>query len=327
MCVYILLMQAPAQTTHSAMDAFHCLSENELLRLFLSGKSKHTLKAYSQDLQDFIAFSSRSSNEVIQKFFKSQSYAYKTAIEYRSHLIERKLAPATINRRLASLRSFTKLARKIGLVQWSLEIESIKTHRYKDTQGPGHHVANDLIRAAGCSTPPKSARDSAILILLFTCALRRSELVSLNVEDIANDSIWIQSKGYQERERLTLPKVARDAIASWISTRGNHPGPLFISLDKHTRGSRLTGNGVYKIIRTIGQKAGIGAVRPHGIRHAAITCALDMEFDIRKVQRFSRHRDIRTVLKYDDNRTDFGGQIAEMIASTITSGSNDIHQD
>jgi len=48
-------------------------------------------------------------------------------------------------------------------------------------------------------------------------------------------------------------------------------------------------------------------VRPHRLRHAAITEALDLtRADLRTVQRFSRHADIRTISKYDDNRTDLG---------------------
>jgi integrase/recombinase XerC len=56
---------------------------------------------------------------------------------------------------------------------------------------------------------------------------------------------------------------------------------------------------------------------PHRIRHAAITAALDGTRDFRSVQRFSRHRDPKVILVYDDNREDLAGGIAREVASMI----------
>ncbi|HVT40002.1 MAG TPA: hypothetical protein VHE78_13215 [Gemmatimonadaceae bacterium] len=53
----------------------------------------------------------------------------------------------------------------------------------------------------------------------------------------------------------------------------------------------------------------------HGLRHAAITHALDVcAGDVRKVQKFSRHRDLRTLTVYDDNRQDVAGEVAKLVA-------------
>ena len=60
---------------------------------------------------------------------------------------------------------------------------------------------------------------------------------------------------------------------------------------------------------------------PHGIRHTAITEALNLtQGDVRAVQRFSRHRDVRVLTIYDDNRTDLGGKVARMVASNGENG-------
>ncbi|HEX9485609.1 MAG TPA: hypothetical protein VF976_00965 [Gemmatimonadales bacterium] len=55
-------------------------------------------------------------------------------------------------------------------------------------------------------------------------------------------------------------------------------------------------------------------VRPRGLRHAAITGALDLTGDQRAVQRFSRHKDVRTLTIYDDNRQDLAGDVAWRVA-------------
>ena len=53
----------------------------------------------------------------------------------------------------------------------------------------------------------------------------------------------------------------------------------------------------------------IGVVRPHGLRHAAITEALELtNGNVRAVVKFSRHRSISVVMKYDDARDDIGGK-------------------
>jgi integrase/recombinase XerC len=74
------------------------------------------------------------------------------------------------------------------------------------------------------------------------------------------------------------------------------------------------------MIRGLGADLGI-KVWPHGLRHAAITEALDLTGgDVRKVKRFSRHRDLQTLVVYDDNRVDLGGEVARKVASNGLSG-------
>ena len=71
------------------------------------------------------------------------------------------------------------------------------------------------------------------------------------------------------------------------------------------------------MVKALGAELGL-TVRPHGLRHTAITAALDLTGDLRAVQRFSRHRDVRVLTRYDDNRTDLGGKIAAAVASSVT---------
>jgi integrase/recombinase XerC len=98
------------------------------------------------------------------------------------------------------------------------------------------------------------------------------------------------------------------------TVRGQEPGPLFTNFDRARKGRRLTGTSIYRLVRGLGRRAGL-TVRPHGLRHAAITEALDLTGgDVRAVQRFSRHRDLKVLMVYDDNRRDLGGQVARLVA-------------
>jgi integrase/recombinase XerC len=68
------------------------------------------------------------------------------------------------------------------------------------------------------------------------------------------------------------------------------------------------------MVRKLGEAADV-AVRPHGLRHGGITEALDAtNGNVRAVQRFSRHRDVRVLTVYDDNRLDLGGDVARLVA-------------
>lgn len=57
--------------------------------------------------------------------------------------------------------------------------------------------------------------------------------------------------------------------------------------------------------------------RPHGLRHAAITAALDLTGDLRAMQRFSRHRNPAILMAYDDARQDLVGDVAKRVAGTV----------
>jgi integrase/recombinase XerC len=150
----------------------------------------------------------------------------------------------------------------------------------------------------------------------------------MNVNDVFFDAgengegkIRIVGKGQREPQLLSLTsESARDALRQWIEARGNEPGPLFCRLDRAANSEpleRLTGDAVCRIVRKLSRRARLKReARPHGLRHAAITRALDLESgNVRKVARFSRHARIETLMKYDDNREDAGGDISRKLGN------------
>jgi integrase/recombinase XerC len=290
-----------------------------LLEAFLAGRNPRTLAAYRQDLEDFRAFTRAGTLEEAAQLFLSRGLgdANAAALAYRAHLVDRRLAAATVNRRLAALRSLVKLARTLGLVSWSLEVGSLKSETYRDTRGPGRVGFRRLLDELDERLDSKAMRDRAVLRLLFDLALRRGEVVSLDVEDVDLEAgtVDVLGKGRTERVRLTLPEPTKSALRSWLEARGPEMGPLFVNFDRARKGRRMTGTSVYRLVRELGEAAGL-RVRPHGLRHAAITEALDLtRGDVRKVQRFSRHRDLRVLNRYDDNREDLGGEVARLVAA------------
>jgi integrase/recombinase XerC len=293
-----------------------------LLTAFFNGRKAETIKAYQADLEDFRAFEKSSTLEqAAHSLLKGNlGQANALVLDYKAHLVGRQLTPATINRRLAALRSFVKLARMLGLVPWKLEVEGMKSEGYRDTRGPGRMGFRDMLYVLDQRKDTKAVRDRAILRCLFDLGLRRAEVLHLDLHDLdlRAETLAVLGKGRTQKEMLTLPPETKAAIEAWLIVRGDGAGPLFHSLDRARKGTgRLTGAGLYDVVRKLGNKAGL-KVWPHGLRHAAITEALDLTGgNVRAVQKFSRHRDVRVIERYDDNRTDMAGQVARRLAASV----------
>ena len=280
---------------------------------FLRGRNPRTQRAYQKDFEDFARFLGVENIEKAARLLIERGHgnANGLALNYRAHLVERKLQPSTINRRLAALRSVVAFAQTIGEIEWSLKVRNLKAQTYRDMRGPGRAGFHQLLEAAG------RERDRAILRLLHDLGLRRGEVVGLDLDDLNLDesALWILGKGRTQKERLTLPEPTRAALAAWIAVRGSTPGALFTNRDRARKGDgRLTGGSVWHIVREIGKRAGL-ITRPHGLRHSGITEALDAtNGNVRAVQRFSRHRDVRILTVYDDNRLYLAGDVAKLVA-------------
>ena len=315
----IIRTPTPTPGTGSTLAAGRSLVE-----MFLAGRSPRTLEAYRADLADFARFAGASTAEeaITALLAGGAGQANQVASAYKSHLLDRNLSPATTNRRLAALRSVVKLARVFGLVPFGLEVENVPSQPYRDTRGPGVAVIGAILHELEVTKGDKGRRDAAIIRLLFDLALRRAEVCSLDLADVdlQTSTIKVMGKGRREPITLTLPTETRDALAGWIEVRGDAPGPLFTNLHHNpaVRGSRLTGRSLARIVTDLGLTIGVVGLHPHSLRHASITAALDAtNGDVRSVARFSRHKQVSTVMLYDDARSDMFGRIAAMVAARI----------
>ena len=295
-------------------------SRAPLIEAFFAGRNERTLAAYRSDLDAFRLFVGQSTLGDAARLLLGAGHGEANAIAhaFRAHMVERRLAPASINRRLAALRSLVRLANTLGMVPWQLMVENTRGEAYRDTRGPGRDGFRTLHDRGQLRTDAKGLRDVAILRLLHDLGLRRGEVVGLDLEhvDLEGDRLFIKGKGRTQLEPVTMPEPTKAAVVSWMKARGEEAGALFINYDRAGKGSgRLTGAAVYHIVATLGQSAGM-TVRPHGLRHSAITAALDLtNGDVRAVQRFSRHKDVRVLNRYDDNRRDIAGEVAKMVAT------------
>jgi integrase/recombinase XerC len=299
----------------------------KLVDAFLFRRSLTTRKTYRFNLRHFAAYLGLPTAEegVRRLLAMGHAQANLAVLEYQSAMIGN-LSPATINNRIAAIRSMVRLARTLDMVSWTLDIESLRTAAYRDTAGPGIHGFVRILRQAESAGGLKGARDAAIVRLLFDLGLRRIEACRLDVEDIDLDGarIMVMGKGRMEKAPLTLPAPTVAVLREWLRRRGTVPGgPCFVAFAKSAIASgkpvRLNPEAVSAMVSGHAAAAGIRAT-PHGLRHAAITAALDITGgNIRSAAKFSRHAQINTVQRYDDNRQDLAGDVARMVAAAAGS--------
>jgi integrase/recombinase XerC len=310
----------PAPCDRKAALALPSSAVFRLVDAFLSDKAGYTRRDYAGDLAKFAAFYDHPDAETAAQAFirLSNGTANAALLSWKADMMERQLTPSTINRRLTTLRSLVKRARQLGLTTLCVDVEGLRRQAYRDTRGPGLKHATAMLRLVEGRPGARGARDFAILALAIDCGLRRSEILGLDLEHVEPDGLWILGKARHQRERITLPEPTAAALARWVECRGSEPGPLFYAIHRAGRfGGRLSGSALYGLVSRVARKLGFHT-SPHRLRHTSISTALDKtQGDVRSVRLFSRHRDVSTVLIYDDARGDRGGSVARLVAAAV----------
>lgn len=232
---------------------------------------------------------------------------YLTITEVIDRLVERKLAPTTINSYLAAMKGVAKQA--VFLKQMDadtfLHIQSIKSVSGSRVTS-GRALEQPEIRALlkGCDQDIsiKNLRDAAILSSLLGCGLRRSEVVALDLKDVLmEDSAFrVMGKGNVERI-MPLPKQLLPRLERWIYVRGDQPGPLFVRIRRgdNIAITRLTTQAVYFMLQQRRQAAKVKHCAPHDLRRTYATSLFNNGEDIRVVQLALGHANIETTKRYD----------------------------
>lgn len=304
------------------------LGERDLYQELLADKkSPNTRRAYAKDLRLFfkaIANSDPNPDLVAEFLTLDRFSAISLVLRYKATLNDRGLAGATINRRLAAIKSLVNYARRVGKCDYSLDdIQSDPIQPYRDTTGINTSSFKTILSVFDRSTL-KGKRDYALLTLLWGNALRRGEVAKADIKDLdlSAGTLKIYGKGKgNEAQIVSLGKSAINALKHWLNARGqtNRAQPLFCSIHPGYWGKRLSTTSIYKIVRGAAQKAGIEKIiSPHRIRHSSITAALDKtDGNVRMVQKLSRHAKFDTLLIYDDNRTNAQKTITDLLDDLI----------
>lgn len=260
-----------------------------------------------------------SSGSATAEAFPWHGLRYRHTAALRAALMDR-YAPATVNRHLAALRGVLKEAWRLGLMdaQDYEAARDVAAARGK-TLPRGRALSTGELRAlAGTcdTTTPIGARDAALLAALYTCGLRRSEAVALDMGDYHAESGRLtirHGKGDKARE-VYITNGAKRAMGTWLHHRGTAPGPLFPPIAKGNRiqDRRMTAQGIYDVLLRRAEAADVAAFTPHDLRRTMISDLLDAGADIVAVQRLAGHSNVATTARYDRR-----GEAAKMKAAGL----------
>jgi integrase/recombinase XerD len=267
------------------------------------GLSENSLLSYSRDLRYFLEFLQATNTQV-------RDITASTLSEFEVWLKDRSLAISSINRTNSAVKSFLiYCAREYDLNLPTGEISSHKVARKLPKALTIDEVAS-LIESAKSLSVSTSLRDIALLELLYSTGGRVSEIIGINLNDLAKvesdneviQTIKLRGKGSKERI-VPIGSFALTALDNYlVRTRpallvksGKNENALFLN----SRGGRLSRQSAWNIVLQAAQACGLeGKVSPHVFRHSYATHLLDGGADIRVVQELLGHSSVTTTQIY-----------------------------
>jgi integrase/recombinase XerD len=213
----------------------------------------------------------------------------------------RRLAPKTAQRLATALRSLLRFWQVEGLISGPLDRAVPKVANRRPGLPRPLDPAQVRALLASCDLGTAGGRrDLAMMTLLARIGLRAGEVAGLRLDDIdwRRGEITIAGKG-NRRDRLPLPADAGEAVADWLR-HGRPPTALdrsvFIRIKAPHRG--LTAGGVTMAVFAAGQRAGLGRIYAHRLRHSAATAMLAGGGSLAEIGQVLRHRRPATTAAY-----------------------------
>jgi integrase/recombinase XerD len=270
------------------------------------GLSRNTLEAYRADLLQLGEFLERRGVRALDAGHRDLA-AFLT--ELAAGTDERPpVAPATLQRKAACLRSFYRHLRREGILEQdpTAELRGPPRLQRLPTVLTREEVALLLRQPAG--SEPLALRDRALLEVMYACGLRASETIALELQDVDLEEGMLRARGKGSKERIV--PVGRHAIAAlraWcergrptlLRGSGNRPADSCTALLLNHRGRPLTRQGLYKIVQGHARGAGLAErMSPHTLRHTFATHLLAGGCDLRSLQDMLGHADLATTQIY-----------------------------
>jgi len=256
------------------------------------GLSKNTTDAYRRDLLAFIDYCVEVRNvSSIEKISRNDLNSFILTLREKSY------SPASVTRKVASLRGFFKwfCANEYGTVNPAQTLEQPKLPK-KLPKVMSIDELNTILNS------DLNKLETLIVELLYGCGLRVSELVNLKLNDIDIKTKYIQCFGKGSKERIVpFGEKAKSALKKYLKCRDvillkNKFSDTEYLLLKDD-GKRISRQEVYVFIRSQGEKIH-KHISPHTLRHSFATHLLDNGADLRVVQELLGHSDVSTTQLY-----------------------------
>jgi integrase/recombinase XerD len=264
------------------------------------GLSRNTLEAYRSDLQQFGLFLGPRDRDPLAVTPADLSAFVSELAAGRDG--RPPVAPATLQRKIACLRSFYRHLRREQLLDHdpTAELRPPRSRGRLPRVLTRDEVARLLSQPRGHA--PAALRDRALLETMYACGLRASEATSLELAELDLEAAILRAHGKGSKERLVpIGSKAVETLREYLDQGrprlvGLRDEPrVFLNL----RGRGLSRQGLYKIVQGHARTAGLEQrMSPHTLRHTFATHLLAGGCDLRSLQEMLGHADIGTTQIY-----------------------------
>ena len=272
--------------------------------------SEETRRAYRRAVADFFQFAGgKHPTEVVPN----------DIICWRDHLRHGRKRAATVSFKLSVIRSFFEYLKAGGVIPLNPASTKLVTPPELPTEPSGRALSSKEVRyllTGPDREKPEGARDYALMLVMLRLSMRVAEVCSLRASSIKwSHGRWTlrcKIKGGRE-EVWPLPKDVKQAVDDYLKLDAQRRATLHSDTDgflfqPHSNyrtlvfDKALSTRMVQNIVAKWGRFTGVGDVSPHDLRRTAITRALEMGQTYRQVQMMSKHKDPKTVMRYDHGR-------------------------
>lgn len=246
---------------------------------YLRGLSPETVNSYISAIRAFLRYAG---------VVYPRDITLNAVHNWSEHLATIGISTGARSTYLVGIRQFCIFLNRSGLI--TVDPRDIIIPKRHDA--PRRFVTKEqvdkMILAAG------SYRDKAIVSLLFTSGIRCNELVNLNIDDIKGDEFVVKGKGGKVRP-CYLSDLTAHYLRLYLAQRDTVNPALFIGTRKRLR---LSDTQIRKIVREVGELAGIYDAHPHMLRHGFATHLLNNGCDIESLRKLMGHSQISTTQRY-----------------------------
>jgi integrase/recombinase XerC len=260
--------------------------------------SPQTVKAYKTDLLQFVVFLGYTPDD-----FLPCHVTPKLVRGWVVNLVNSGLASCSVNRKIASINNYYAYLKRAGVVSKNPVVKVVHPREpkrlptfvsYDAIEQITHNNFDDFI----------SLRNFLVVELLYTCGIRRAELIGLKVDDVdgQKQTLRVLGKGGKERIIPLIPST-NSLLKCYISQRkeyfNEYSTPYLLLTAK---GEQIYPKFVERIVKEILKNAGVnGKKSPHVLRHTFATHLLDNGADLLSIKELLGHSSVGTTQIYTHN--------------------------
>ncbi len=264
------------------------------------GRSRHTVESYRRDLYKFVEHIEGSNCSSFDEVDTDTLESFVRRLRMEG------LKARSVARALSAVRSFYQFAVAEGIVSHNPARHVVAPRIPKGLPKAITRGEVEMLIESIDGAGPVDLRDRAIVELLYASGARISEVAALDLHDLDLDARLVKIVGKGNKQRIApIGRPAEQALRRYLkfgrpllvekASQRRSPAALFVN----TRGSRLTRQGLWTIVKRRAARVGLGDdLSPHVLRHSCATHMLEGGADIRAVQEMLGHASLTTTQAY-----------------------------